>query len=304
MTSAYINDIASQMFSFKCWYNKFKTLAKLGNCMKYCALILLTVHTVRIHVFRLSASYTHCTRDKIIIHLLWLFSALDDADIALLKSYVSIALVSLWYDPMDLSPTPPSLPSHTPIQRHSIITATSGPPQSATLHNPHLPSPETVHNNRHLRSPMPPHSPYHPNLVTLHNPATSLVQWHFITPISPVWYVWGLSVVFVMFEALMLCSLLLNGCCVCIVWGIGVVWVSFPTSSTPFLLQGAGMYSRSIKQIEDDIQASLKKVNELSGIKESNTGLAPPALWDLTADKHTLHSAFTPHITEHRPGPT
>ena len=82
------------------------------------------------------------------------------------------------------------------------------------------------------------------------------------------------------------------------------MWVSFPTSSTPFLLQGAGMYSRSIKQIEDDIQASLKKVNELSGIKESNTGLAPPALWDLTADKHTLHSAFIPHITAYRPGPT
>ncbi|KAI0225690.1 26S proteasome regulatory subunit 7 [Lamellibrachia satsuma] len=53
---------------------------------------------------------------------------------------------------------------------------------------------------------------------------------------------------------------------------------------------GAGMYSRSIKQIEDDIQDIMKKVNELTGIKESDTGLAPPALWDLTADKHTLHS--------------
>ena len=52
------------------------------------------------------------------------------------------------------------------------------------------------------------------------------------------------------------------------------------------------MYSRSIKQIEDDIQDIMKKVNELTGIKESDTGLAPPALWDLTADKHTLHSQF------------
>ena len=26
-----------------------------------------------------------------------------------------------------------------------------------------------------------------------------------------------------------------------------------------------------------------------SGIKESDTGLAPPALWDLAADKQTLH---------------
>lgn len=28
----------------------------------------------------------------------------------------------------------------------------------------------------------------------------------------------------------------------------------------------------------------------LAGIKESDTGLAPPALWDLAADKQTLQS--------------
>ena len=50
------------------------------------------------------------------------------------------------------------------------------------------------------------------------------------------------------------------------------------------------MYSRSIKQTEDDIDQVLKRVNELSGIKESDTGLAPPALWDLAADKQTLQS--------------
>ena len=55
-------------------------------------------------------------------------------------------------------------------------------------------------------------------------------------------------------------------------------------------VQGAGMYSKSVKQTEDDIQAILKRVNELSGIKESDTGLAPPALWDLAADKQTLQS--------------
>jgi hypothetical protein len=33
-------------------------------------------------------------------------------------------------------------------------------------------------------------------------------------------------------------------------------------------------------------------VNELSGIKESDTGLAPPALWDLAADKQALQSIF------------
>ena len=34
--------------------------------------------------------------------------------------------------------------------------------------------------------------------------------------------------------------------------------------------------------------AILKRVNELAGIKESDTGLAPPALWDLAADKQAL----------------
>ena len=53
------------------------------------------------------------------------------------------------------------------------------------------------------------------------------------------------------------------------------------------------MYSRSIKQTEDDIDQVLKRVNELSGIKESDTGLAPPALWDLAADKQTLQSEQT-----------
>ena len=53
------------------------------------------------------------------------------------------------------------------------------------------------------------------------------------------------------------------------------------------------MYSKSVKQTEDDIQAILKRVNELSGIKESDTGLAPPALWDLAADKQTLQSNRT-----------
>jgi len=53
---------------------------------------------------------------------------------------------------------------------------------------------------------------------------------------------------------------------------------------------GAGQYSKSIKKVEKDIEDTLKRVNELSGIKESDTGLAPPALWDLAADKQTLQS--------------
>ncbi|GFR07895.1 26S proteasome regulatory subunit 7 [Trichonephila clavata] len=53
---------------------------------------------------------------------------------------------------------------------------------------------------------------------------------------------------------------------------------------------GVGQYSKAMKQVEDDIQGILKKVNELTGIKESDTGLAPPALWDLPADKQTLQN--------------
>merc|ERR1712004_104325 len=48
---------------------------------------------------------------------------------------------------------------------------------------------------------------------------------------------------------------------------------------------GQGPYHKQIKKVEDDIQAVSKRVNELSGIKESDTGLAHPALWDLAADK-------------------
>jgi hypothetical protein len=40
-----------------------------------------------------------------------------------------------------------------------------------------------------------------------------------------------------------------------------------------------------IKGVEKDLKDMLKKVNELCGIKESDTGLAPPSRWDLVADK-------------------
>jgi len=53
---------------------------------------------------------------------------------------------------------------------------------------------------------------------------------------------------------------------------------------------GQGAYAKSIKTIEDDIQKIMKRINELTGIKESDTGLAAPALWDLAADKQTLQS--------------
>lgn len=51
---------------------------------------------------------------------------------------------------------------------------------------------------------------------------------------------------------------------------------------------GTGPYDKQLKKTEEDIQKILKRVNELAGIKESDTGLAPPALWDLAADKQIL----------------
>jgi hypothetical protein len=42
--------------------------------------------------------------------------------------------------------------------------------------------------------------------------------------------------------------------------------------------------------VETDIAEISKRVNELAGIKESDTGLAPPALWDLAADKQSMQS--------------
>jgi 26S proteasome regulatory subunit T1 len=51
---------------------------------------------------------------------------------------------------------------------------------------------------------------------------------------------------------------------------------------------GMGPYSEQLKQIESDIETCLKRVNELCGVKESDTGLAPPALWDIAADKQAM----------------
>lgn len=51
---------------------------------------------------------------------------------------------------------------------------------------------------------------------------------------------------------------------------------------------GVGPYTRAIKRVEEDITKHVEKVNELAGIKESDTGLAQPALWDLAADKQMM----------------
>ncbi|KAJ3071891.1 26S proteasome regulatory subunit 7 [Podochytrium sp. JEL0797] len=51
---------------------------------------------------------------------------------------------------------------------------------------------------------------------------------------------------------------------------------------------GQGPYAKELKKIETDIKEVQKRVNEKMGVKESDTGLAPPNLWDLPADKQRM----------------
>ncbi|KAF4667808.1 26S protease regulatory subunit 7 [Perkinsus olseni] len=48
---------------------------------------------------------------------------------------------------------------------------------------------------------------------------------------------------------------------------------------------GLGPYTVPCKKVEGDIKALGEKINKLCGIKESDTGLAPPSVWDLADDK-------------------
>jgi 26S proteasome regulatory subunit T1 len=48
---------------------------------------------------------------------------------------------------------------------------------------------------------------------------------------------------------------------------------------------GVGPYVTPIKKAEDENKAYIGKINRLIGIKESDTGLAPPSQWDLEGDK-------------------
>lgn len=54
---------------------------------------------------------------------------------------------------------------------------------------------------------------------------------------------------------------------------------------------GEGPFAKSIKNIEKDIEETQKRVNELIGIKDSETGLAHRSQWDLVADEMELERA-------------
>ena len=53
-------------------------------------------------------------------------------------------------------------------------------------------------------------------------------------------------------------------------------------------MKGLGAYTLAIKAVESDIKEHVKKVNEQAGIKESDTGLSPPSLWDLVSDRQMM----------------
>eukprot|EP00042_Codosiga_hollandica_P043041 m.403418 g.403418 ORF g.403418 m.403418 type:complete len:435 (+) comp56464_c0_seq2:69-1373(+) len=51
---------------------------------------------------------------------------------------------------------------------------------------------------------------------------------------------------------------------------------------------GVGPYTRESKKLEQEISDCVKKVNEMTGVKETETGLAHPSLWDLAADQNAM----------------
>ncbi|XP_006357430.1 26S protease regulatory subunit 7 homolog A-like [Solanum tuberosum] len=53
---------------------------------------------------------------------------------------------------------------------------------------------------------------------------------------------------------------------------------------------GLGPYSTGIKKAEKEIKEMAKKINDLRGIKGSDTGLAAPSQWDLVSDKQMMQA--------------
>jgi 26S proteasome regulatory subunit T1 len=51
---------------------------------------------------------------------------------------------------------------------------------------------------------------------------------------------------------------------------------------------GQGPYAKELRKIETDISDVQKRVNEKMGVKELDTGLAMPNLWDIPADKQRM----------------
>lgn len=46
--------------------------------------------------------------------------------------------------------------------------------------------------------------------------------------------------------------------------------------------------AQRIKEAEAGVKEVAKRVNDIAGVKESDTGLAPPSRWDLVSDKQAM----------------
>lgn len=55
-----------------------------------------------------------------------------------------------------------------------------------------------------------------------------------------------------------------------------------------FKRYGKGPYNDALKKVEEEVKGLNQKITELIGIKESDTGLALPAQWNLPADKQLM----------------
>ena len=51
---------------------------------------------------------------------------------------------------------------------------------------------------------------------------------------------------------------------------------------------GAAPYAAALRELEKEIKTKQASVNEKIGVKESDTGLAPPHLWDVAADRQRM----------------
>ncbi|KAG0657307.1 26S proteasome regulatory subunit 7 [Rhodotorula mucilaginosa] len=51
---------------------------------------------------------------------------------------------------------------------------------------------------------------------------------------------------------------------------------------------GQGPYAGRLKEVENEMKEVQKRINDKMGVKELATGLAPPNLWDLAADKQRM----------------
>merc|ERR1719272_2632449 len=51
---------------------------------------------------------------------------------------------------------------------------------------------------------------------------------------------------------------------------------------------GIGPYLKPIAKVEKEAKDYIGKINKLIGVKESDTGLAPPSVWDLEGDKQMM----------------